>query len=135
MIQYYEVGGAVRDRIRGARSKDVDFAVEADSYQAMVDDIKNRGGFIFLESPQHLTVRARMPLIGPADFVLCRSDGRYIDGRHPETVTPGDIYDDLARRGRLVNGEPQATGAIQRAAGLLPAIGIVSVGQAGDGAL
>jgi tRNA nucleotidyltransferase/poly(A) polymerase len=74
----------------------------------------------FLASPQYLTVRARFPrhprpslaeaLPGlqqrsglTVDFVLCRADGTYTDGRHPDTVQPGTIYDDLARRDFTVN--------------------------------
>ena len=102
-VKFYIVGGFVRDRILGVKSKDVDYSVEAPSYQAMKDEILRRGGEIFLETPQYLTIRARMPELGAADFVLCRKDGSYIDGRRPEEVEPGTLYDDLARRDFTMN--------------------------------
>lgn len=50
-IKYYKVGGYVRDKMLGQKSKDVDYAVEAPSYAAMRQDILNRGCKIFL-APQ-----------------------------------------------------------------------------------
>jgi tRNA nucleotidyltransferase (CCA-adding enzyme) len=97
-IKYYKVGGYVRDKLLGVTSKDVDFAVEAPSYTAMRDSIVQRGGEIFLEKPEYLTIRAKVPTLGAADFVLCRKDGAYSDGRRPDSVEVGTIYDDLARR-------------------------------------
>lgn len=98
MIKYYKVGGWVRDKIIGCKSKDVDFAVEASSYQEMKDDILSRGCKIYLENPEFLTIRASHPEFGGVDYVLCRKDGPYSDGRHPDSVEIGTIYNDLARR-------------------------------------
>jgi tRNA nucleotidyltransferase (CCA-adding enzyme) len=103
MVRYWQVGGFVRDRLLGVASKDVDYAVEAPSYDAMLADIKLRGGTVFLESPQYSTVRAKLPGGLAADFVLCRKDGQYSDGRRPDSVEPGTLYDDLARRDFTVN--------------------------------
>lgn len=103
MIKYYLVGGAVRDKFLGKKSKDLDYACEAPSFDAMRADIIARGGQIFLETEQYLTIRAKMPKLGAADFVLCRRDGEYKDGRHPTQVFVGDIFDDLARRDFTVN--------------------------------
>lgn len=103
MINYYQVGGAVRDRLMGLRSKDLDYAVEAPSYAAMVRWIREKGGEIFLEQPQYWTVRAKLAGGQPADFVLCRKDGQYTDGRRPDSVEPGTLADDLARRDFTVN--------------------------------
>ena len=102
MIKAYEVGGCVRDRIMGLRSKDTDYAVEAPSYADMVAWIKERGE-IFLEQPQFWTVRAHIKGKPPADFVLCRRDGQYSDGRRPDTVMVGTLQDDLARRDFTMN--------------------------------
>ena len=105
-IKYWRVGGCVRDAILGVRSKDIDYAVEAPSYEAMVQDIKDKGGLIFLETPKYLTVRAKMN--GEAsDYVLCRKDGAYYDNRHPESVEPGTILDDLSRRDFTMNAIAQ----------------------------
>src|SRR6187431_1537064 len=103
MINYYLVGGYVRDEILGVQSKDIDFAVEAKSYDAMKEDILRRGMTIFQERPQFFAIRARHPQMGGVDFTLCRKDGFYSDYRHPDDVRIGDIYDDLARRDFTVN--------------------------------
>ncbi len=101
-IKTYLVGGIVRDRLLGIQSKDWDYAVEAPSYEAMVSWIKERGK-IFLEKPEFLTVRAHLAGGQPADYVLCRKDGQYSDGRRPDTVEPGTLFDDLKRRDFTVN--------------------------------
>lgn len=102
-IKIYQVGGSVRDKIMNIHSKDIDYAVEAPSYSDMKDYILHHGGKIYLEKPEFTTIRARMPYLGDADFVLCRKDGTYSDGRHPDNVTIGTIYDDLARRDFTMN--------------------------------
>lgn len=119
MVQLYLVGGAVRDLILGLTSKDYDFAVEADSYEQMREFLISEGFTIFLESPEFFTIRARFPkrpwrfagkqmAVLTADFVLCRKDGAYTDGRRPDEVHIGTIYDDLARRDFTVNAIAQA---------------------------
>lgn len=108
-IRMFEVGGCVRDEMLGLRTKDIDFAVEAPSFEAMLDHLEHDGFEVFLISPEFLTVRARFPREHPhhgritADFVLCRKDGPSSDGRRPDFVTPGTIFDDLARRDFTVN--------------------------------
>jgi tRNA nucleotidyltransferase (CCA-adding enzyme) len=102
-IKLYRVGGCVRDKILGVKSKDIDFSVEAPSFDAMRDEIVRRGGEIFLEKPEYLTIRARVPELGAADFVLCRKDGAYYDGRRPENVELGTLMDDLCRRDFTMN--------------------------------
>jgi len=103
MVKFYRVGGCNRDELLGIKSKDIDFSVEAPSFDAMRDEILARNGEIFLETPQHFTIRARVPELGAADFVLCRKDGYYSDGRRPDTVEIGTLYDDLARRDFTMN--------------------------------
>jgi tRNA nucleotidyltransferase (CCA-adding enzyme) len=103
MVKFYQVGGCVRDALLGRKCKDIDYSVEAQSYEEMYREIVKRGGEVFLESPQYLTIRAKVPGMGACDFVLCRKDGVYYDGRHPESVEPGSIYDDLARRDFTMN--------------------------------
>lgn len=107
-VTIYEVGGSVRDRMLGEESKDKDFAVEAESFSAMTDYLKSEGFHIFLSTEEYLTVRARFPkghkfASQTADFVLCRKDGTYTDGRRPDFVEAGTILDDLARRDFTVN--------------------------------
>lgn len=102
-VKYYLVGGSVRDELLGINSKDKDYSVVCSSYASMISDIQRRGGEIFLENPEYLTVRAKVPQLGACDFVMCRKDGSYIDGRRPEEVIPGTLHDDLARRDFTVN--------------------------------
>lgn len=103
MVKYYRVGGSVRDSLLGIKSKDIDFAVEATSYQEMIDDLKRQGVFIYQERPEFFAVRGNHPQWGPVDFTLCRTDGFYSDYRHPDSVQIGTIYEDLARRDFTVN--------------------------------
>jgi tRNA nucleotidyltransferase (CCA-adding enzyme) len=100
-IKLYKVGGCVRDEILGLRSKDIDYSVEAPSFAAMEEYIAARGK-IYVSKPEFLTIRAK---IGneDSDYVLCRKDGAYSDGRRPDDVEIGTIYDDLARRDFTMN--------------------------------
>lgn len=102
MIKLFKVGGCVRDSILGVKSKDIDYAVEAPSFDSMRDWVLSQGGKIYLEKPEFLTIRAK---IGKedADFVLCRKDGAYSDSRRPDEVIVGTIDDDLARRDFTMN--------------------------------
>ena len=102
-VKFYQVGGCVRDRVLGRKCNDIDYSVEAQSYEAMYREIVERGGEVFLESPEFLTIRAKVPVMGACDFVLCRKEGEYSDGRHPDKVEMGTIYDDLARRDFTMN--------------------------------
>lgn len=106
-MKLYKVGGFVRDQILGVKAKDLDYAVEASSFDAMRYDIIQMGGEIFLETPQYFTMRAKLSdkfcNQSVADFVLCRKESQYSDGRHPDKVEVGTIYDDLARRDFTMN--------------------------------
>lgn len=115
MFDFFEVGGAVRDKFLGVNSKDVDFvavAQDPDSFNSaeiafdvLENHLTNQGFKIFLSTPQFLTVRAQVPeghvlrqRTTVADFVLARIDGPSSDGRRPDFVRPGTLMDDLARR-------------------------------------
>jgi tRNA nucleotidyltransferase (CCA-adding enzyme) len=102
-VKVFQVGGAVRDKLLGLKSKDIDFAVEASSFEAMHKHVQSTCKQIFLIKPEFLTIRALHPKLGAVDFVMCRKDGAYSDGRRPNTVEPGTIFDDLARRDFTVN--------------------------------
>jgi tRNA nucleotidyltransferase/poly(A) polymerase len=110
-MRFFEVGGCVRDQLLGLTSKDVDFAVEAPSFDAMEAELRTRGFKIFLSTPEFLTIRAQVPASEEkllartkvADFVLCRKDSPGSDGRRPDFVEPGTIIDDLARRDFTMN--------------------------------
>lgn len=98
MVRTYQVGGAVRDRFLEIPSNDIDFAVECDSWEEMLEYVQATCSKLFLIKPEFLTIRALHPTLGPVDYVMCRSDGAYSDGRHPDKVVPGSIFDDLSRR-------------------------------------
>lgn len=104
LIKLYQVGGAVRDGLMGVPSKDIDYAVEAPNFDWMYEALKMLGVEIFegAAKPEFFTIRGKWNGVA-SDFVLCRKDGHYKDGRHPEGVTVGTIYDDLARRDFTVN--------------------------------
>lgn len=102
-IRFFQVGGCVRDEQLGLESKDIDFAVEAESFEAMSEAVHARCSKVFLEKPEFLTIRGLDPELGAVDFVLCRKDGPSSDGRRPDFVEAGTILDDLARRDFTVN--------------------------------
>jgi len=110
----FQVGGSVRDELLGLKSKDIDYAVECDGFDHMREIILSLGGKIFLETPKFFTIRAQVPVLGATDYVLCRKDGAYSDGRRPDSVEHGTILDDLARRDFTVNAIAKnvATGEI-----------------------
>lgn len=107
---FYLVGGHVRDGLLGRPSKDVDFAVEAASYEDMLAAVLLRGAYVWQARPEFASIRANDPRFGPADFTLCRRDGTYSDGRRPDTVEPGTLLDDLARRDFTVNAIARTMG-------------------------
>jgi tRNA nucleotidyltransferase (CCA-adding enzyme) len=99
----FKVGGCVRDEFLGLESKDIDFAVEAPSFEALLEFATERCTRVFEVKPEHFTVRGHDAELGDVDFVLCRKDGPSSDGRHPDFVEAGTILDDLARRDFTVN--------------------------------
>jgi len=109
-FRIFEVGGCVRDAMLGVPTKDVDFAVEAESFDAMRAWIQDQGFHIWQERPEFLTIRASVAKTHPlrertkdADFVLCRSDSEGSDGRRPDSVQPASILADLERRDFTIN--------------------------------
>ena len=121
-VRVFEVGGAVRDSLMGVPSADVDFAVEAESFDAMLAHIVSMGLKVIPAriDREHLTIKALVPKGHPlrertkdADFVLCREDGPSSDGRHPDWVKPGTIWHDLARRDLTVNAIAKSVSSLE----------------------
>lgn len=114
-LQILEVGGCVRDDLLGYPVHDYDFIVVVDSFEKMREWLLKLGFEIFVETPSTLTIRAHWPRdpkmdwFRPeyarcsADFVVPRKDGVYSDGRHPDNVSVGTVYEDLSRRDFTVN--------------------------------
>ena len=101
-MNFYKVGGCVRDSFLNIKSKDIDYAVEANSFEEMKTYVESICEKVFLVTEQYYTIRALYKGEG-VDFVLCRKDGKYSDGRRPDEVFAGTIYDDLARRDFTMN--------------------------------
>lgn len=109
-MRLFQVGGSIRDELLGVPSHDLDFSVEALSFEAMVEELEARGFRIWQTRPEYATVRAQFPDKGPScDFVLARRDGFYSDGRRPDSVEPGTLLDDLSRRGFTMNALARST--------------------------
>ncbi len=115
-MEFFEVGGCVRDEIMGVPSKDIDFTVViqpgeivsgTDPFEFIHKRLSTEGFKIFQHRPEFLTIRAMFPdshkHSGVADFVLARKDGTSTDGRRPDFVEPGTLEDDLARRDFTMN--------------------------------
>lgn len=131
-MKMYMVGGAVRDEILGAKSKDIDFSVVLDDgdlfkmdkafiigrpspYEYMVLELESMGVKVFRDDDsipigaEFLTARGRAPHNFPThggralDFVLARKESGYTDGRRPDVVEPGTLMDDLSRRDFTMN--------------------------------
>lgn len=101
--KFYRVGGCIRDELMGRKSKDIDFACEADSFDHMKQLVTDKGWIIKVEKSEFFTLRCVAPDLGGVDVVLCRKDGKYTDGRHPDSVEIGTLHDDLSRRDFTMN--------------------------------
>jgi len=109
-MKIYEVGGCVRDELLGIASKDIDFVVVAESYNAMKQYLVDHGFKIYVEEPKFVTIRCSVPQSHPlrsrtkdADFVLARKDAPTGDGRRPDYVEVGTLQEDLSRRDFSIN--------------------------------
>lgn len=98
----YAVGGCVRDEIMGRAAGDVDITTSATP--AQVEEILNDNGIKYVETGiKHGTITAVINHI-PYEITTFRTDGEYIDNRHPENVSyVTDISEDLARRDFTIN--------------------------------
>lgn len=107
-VEVFEVGGCVRDEIMGRNPHDIDYTVIAPSYDAMRAFILDNGMRIVVETPNFYTIRAvaKQPFRGRQgglDFVWARREGPYSDGRRPDYVEPGTLFEDLQRRDFSIN--------------------------------
>jgi len=119
-VKLYEVGGHIRDHLMGVVSNDIDYCVEAESYEEMKAWILSTHAKIFVETPDKYTIRALAKKEGVTtaygahkanlvrDYVLCRKEGPYSDGRRPDWVKPGTFEDDILRRDFTVNALARA---------------------------
>ena len=96
--QGYIVGGAVRDYVMGREPHDWDIATNAtpDRVKDLFDKTVDTG-------IKHGTVTAMVAGEG-FEITTYRTDGKYSDGRHPDSICfRDDIKDDLGRRDFTIN--------------------------------
>ncbi len=94
----YFAGGSVRDIVMGLEPHDFDVATSARPEQvtALFERTVEVGA----------SFGVVVVLLGgfETEVATFRSDGAYIDGRHPESVTFGSAAEDVARRDFTING-------------------------------
>ena len=116
MPKLFKVGGCVRDRLLGVKTKDIDFVFVLDNldktveegFQEMKSWMENEGFTIFLSVPEMFTIRAKFPVDHKfakldADFVMARKEIGYEEGTRRPVLELGTLEDDLVRRDFTVN--------------------------------
>lgn len=116
MPKLYKVGGCVRDRLLGVKTKDIDFVFVLDDlnktveegFQEMKSWMENEGFTIFLSVPEMYTIRAKFTKGHKfegldADFVMARKEIGYEEGTRRPVLELGTLKDDLIRRDFTVN--------------------------------
>ncbi|MGE0825318.1 MAG: CCA tRNA nucleotidyltransferase [Candidatus Binatia bacterium] len=94
----YLAGGCVRDKLLGVEPKDFDVATSAPTTDVLR---------LF---PQSIPVGAQFGVVLvihdglPCEVATFRSDGLYLDGRHPTSVRFSDAQEDARRRDFTING-------------------------------
>ena len=115
MAKLFTVGGCVRYKLLGLKSKDIDFTFVCEDSQTveggwieMSSWMKINGFEIFLETPDCFTIRAKFPkdhknagLV--ADFVMARKEVGYTHGTRRPILELGTLEDDLIRRDFTLN--------------------------------
>lgn len=116
-MKVYLVGGAVRDKLLGVKSKDLDYVVVLDDisnltanqgFKIMKDWMIEQGYLIFQSYPQNFTIKAKFPKDHKnkgkdADFVLARKEVGYIEGTREPIIELGNLSDDMIRRDFTIN--------------------------------
>lgn len=98
----YLAGGCVRDQLMGTPPKDFDVATSARPDQ--VRDLFGRRRTLAVGEAFGVVIVVGTPEIGNVEVATFRSDGPYLDGRHPELVTFSDPEADARRRDFTING-------------------------------
>jgi tRNA nucleotidyltransferase/poly(A) polymerase len=95
------VGGCVRDTLIGKTPKDFDFVTDIpyDDLEKLFID----AGFTVKEAGKQFLVLIVSKDGVDYEIANYRKDGTYVDGRRPESVEFGTIYDDAERRDFTVN--------------------------------
>ena len=98
----YAVGGCVRDSIMGRDISDYDITTSA--LPSQTEEVLAKNNIKFIETGiKHGTITAIINHI-PYEITTFRTDGKYSDNRHPESVDfVLEVKDDLSRRDFTVN--------------------------------
>ena len=97
-FEAYFVGGAVRDMLMGIEPKDYDIATNATT--------KDVSSLFKRVIPVGVQFGVSIVVIEGEEFQIAtfRSDGKYIDGRHPENINFSSAKEDAQRRDFTING-------------------------------
>ncbi len=95
------VGGCVRDILTGKTPKDFDFAT--DTNYDRLEELFEKNGFKVQEEGKEFLVMIVSKGDEQFEIANFRKDGTYVDGRRPESVEIGTIYDDANRRDFTIN--------------------------------
>ena len=97
-FECYMVGGAVRDLLLGQVAKDLDFATNAHP-----EDVQKLFHKTIPTGIKHGTITVRLQG-NSFEVTSYRSEGEYLDARHPEQVRfASSLYEDLTRRDFTIN--------------------------------
>jgi len=109
-VKFYIVGGCVRDEILGHTPNDIDYSVEAKSFEHMRHYLIKNNFIIYVENSEYGTLKAKCSISGlVSDYTLCRKDGTYSDNRRPDSIEISDIKNDLFRRDFTINAIAKIT--------------------------
>ncbi len=98
----YLVGGAVRDLLRQALPHDWDLATKLPPDQ--VQRLATQWGYRVIPTGVAFGTVTVLTDDGPVEVTTFRKDGRYVDGRHPQTVQFAEtLEEDLSRRDFTIN--------------------------------
>jgi poly(A) polymerase len=114
-FQAYLVGGSIRDLVMGRHPSDYDITTNAHPQQvtALFDKTLPVG----IEFGTVIVLKDHEPF----EVTTFRTDGRYLDGRRPDSVEFGTVIDDVQRRDFTVNGllyDPHAEEVIDYVGGM-----------------
>jgi poly(A) polymerase/tRNA nucleotidyltransferase (CCA-adding enzyme) len=99
-FECYLIGGSVRDLLMGAPAYDFDFATNARPQQVM--KLFKR---VIPTGIKHGTVSLLFNDDATYEITTYRADGKYVDGRRPETISFSDtLEEDVMRRDFTING-------------------------------
>lgn len=95
-LQFYKVGGCIRDKLLNLKFHDIDYCIEVLSYDDMLRELNTRGVDIIYEKRECFLVRGRY-LGSVCDFTCCRQRDT------AQGFKIGTLVQDLERRDFTIN--------------------------------